>query len=371
MNVRSARGSRNVVGLCLAFSCLSATVVAQGRDRTRPLRSEAEVLEAFSAVVAAANHSVVEIAREDDVLGFATCVGDGGLFVAKASELRGDAGFGGLHAIIEFESDDAYEVQSQPVEFVGEDEPQDLVVLRIETSRRRPVQWSDAGLRSGAWVAAADGRGAPVAVGIVSAAVYTHSPRDPALLKRGYLGVQLGSKPDCASIGRVYPDTAAAAAGLEDGDVVTAVNGIEVADNDAFRRAIRAVGRDNDALFSVLRGEQKLELKATLRPAPEALHRRGQQSSQERVWGALSEVRAGFGEVIQHDTILTPAQCGGPIVDLSGKVVGINIARAGRVESLALPPATIQATVEAVLVRAAEALPTELTTADPAGSDGK
>jgi serine protease Do len=39
----------------------------------------------------------------------------------------------------------------------------------------------------------------------------------------------------------------------------------------------------------------------------------------------------------QHDTVLRPADCGGPIVDLDGRVIGFNIARAGRTESYALP----------------------------------
>ena len=38
----------------------------------------------------------------------------------------------------------------------------------------------------------------------------------------------------------------------------------------------------------------------------------------------------------QHDSMLSRSTCGGPIVDLSGKAIGINIARAGRVSSLAL-----------------------------------
>jgi serine protease Do len=41
--------------------------------------------------------------------------------------------------------------------------------------------------------------------------------------------------------------------------------------------------------------------------------------------------------VLQHDTPLFPEQCGGPLLDLEGKVVGINIARQGRISSLAIP----------------------------------
>jgi len=35
--------------------------------------------------------------------------------------------------------------------------------------------------------------------------------------------------------------------------------------------------------------------------------------------------------------VIKPSDCGGPLVDLDGKILGINIARAGRVETWALP----------------------------------
>ena len=73
------------------------------------------------------------------------------------------------------------------------------------------------------------------------------------------------------------------------------------------------------------------------------------RSTQEDVWGDLSEVRSGFQQVLQHDTVLKPKDCGGPLVDLSGKVVGVNIARAGRVETLALPAVTVEAVVKRLL----------------------
>ncbi len=44
-----------------------------------------------------------------------------------------------------------------------------------------------------------------------------------------------------------------------------------------------------------------------------------------------------FPAVLQHDTLLRPGECGGPLVDLSGKVIGVNIARGGRTETYAVP----------------------------------
>jgi len=53
--------------------------------------------------------------------------------------------------------------------------------------------------------------------------------------------------------------------------------------------------------------------------------------------GAVSERSEGFEQAIEHDTVLQPWLCGGPLVNLDGKAIGINIARASRVTTYALP----------------------------------
>jgi serine protease Do len=53
--------------------------------------------------------------------------------------------------------------------------------------------------------------------------------------------------------------------------------------------------------------------------------------------GGMSRRAVDFPIVIQHDSALRPEDCGGPLVDLSGKALGINIARAGRIASYAIP----------------------------------
>jgi serine protease Do len=58
---------------------------------------------------------------------------------------------------------------------------------------------------------------------------------------------------------------------------------------------------------------------------------------QDRMGSTLSNRRGGFPFILQHDSILKHTDCGGPLVDLDGQVVGINIARAGRVETYAIP----------------------------------
>ena len=61
-----------------------------------------------------------------------------------------------------------------------------------------------------------------------------------------------------------------------------------------------------------------------------------------RMGGELSDMRSGFPLALQHDCPIEPNACGGPLVNLDGEVVGINIARAGRIKSYALPSHVIE-----------------------------
>lgn len=47
---------------------------------------------------------------------------------------------------------------------------------------------------------------------------------------------------------------------------------------------------------------------------------------------------SGLPAVFTHDVIVGRRQCGGPVVDLDGRVVGVNIARLDRFSTLAIPP---------------------------------
>ena len=60
----------------------------------------------------------------------------------------------------------------------------------------------------------------------------------------------------------------------------------------------------------------------------------------------MSQRAEGFEQVIEHDTVLQPWLCGGPLVDLDGKAIGLNIARAGRVSTYALPASLVKRIVK-------------------------
>jgi hypothetical protein len=65
--------------------------------------------------------------------------------------------------------------------------------------------------------------------------------------------------------------------------------------------------------------------------------------------GKLSQRRRGFPLCIYHDAILKVEDCGAPLLDTEGKAVGIDIARALRTRSLAIPASEVKAAVARIL----------------------
>ncbi|MEO0478005.1 MAG: trypsin-like peptidase domain-containing protein [Planctomycetota bacterium] len=299
---------------------------APGVGRREPLRSEAEILTAFIPVVDAANESVIEIQSNGDVIALGTVVRADGLVVTKASELENED-FVCVRGEREFEA-----------ELLGESRDLDLAVLRLTDCDLPAVVWRSEELVAGSLLASADGEGSPLAFGIASSPVYE---RDDHF---GRLGVRLDPSQGGVLIEEVERNTAADRAGLESGDRIVTIDGDEVGDLDDFRSVILSSSAGRKLEFEVLREEERLAISAVLGEG--ALRPR---SSQADLWGPLSVRYRGFGLVLQHDTIVPPEMCGGPVVDLDGQVVAINIARSGRVETLALPAGVVEDAVDEVL----------------------
>jgi serine protease Do len=113
-------------------------------------------------------------------------------------------------------------------------------------------------------------------------------------------------------------------------------NGQPVESSDRFIDFIRQCNPGEHLELRVKRGDDEMQLTAILK-RPEEVGNVSRSDRMNEMGGPLSYRSSSFPSVIQHDTVLRPADCGGPVVDLSGKVVGINIARAGRTESYAAP----------------------------------
>jgi serine protease Do len=77
-----------------------------------------------------------------------------------------------------------------------------------------------------------------------------------------------------------------------------------------------------------------------------------QQSRNDTMSGDYSKRRSGFPRVLQHDVQGNRATVGGPLLDLEGRCIGMNIARANRAESFAIPVEELRDVISRLLTQA-------------------
>lgn len=128
---------------------------------------------------------------------------------------------------------------------------------------------------------------------------------------------------------RVYPRSAGEQIGLLVGDLVNTINGARVSERQVFDREAKKI-RAGDVV--TIKAFRQGHAKALVFKVPSA-----KKTPFDR-WGGgpYSSRRFGLGPVIVHDSVIAPQDCGGPLVDVDGNVIGINIARAMRVASFAI-----------------------------------
>src|SRR5262249_28616221 len=137
----------------------------------------------------------------------------------------------------------------------------------------------------------------------------------------GYLGVQMDEVEGVVGVKvkEVMKDTAAEKAGMKAGDIITDLNKTPVAGIEAMLDVLRDTKPGDKITIKATRDGKSMEFEVTLGKRPPSGFDRG--DFQNRMGSALSEKRTGFPVILQHDTVLKPSDCGGPLVDLDGKVV--------------------------------------------------
>jgi serine protease Do len=220
-----------------------------------------------------------------------------------------------------------------PAKLLGADDDSDLALLKVEAQDLIPVSWRSGGTPAvGSWVATVGQQANPLGIGVVSAEPRSvPGPRRPPA-RRGVLGVSLGQAGTGPRIAEVFGGSAAEKAGLKVGDIVRDIDGQPLTTIEQMIEAVGSRPPGREITLLVERDEDELRLTATLEKP-----RVGLAPEDEWGGGPFSQRRYGFPSAMPHDTVLSPTDCGGPLVDTDGKVVGINIARALRVTSYAIP----------------------------------
>ena len=214
------------------------------------------------------------------------------------------------------------------LEIVERDFSNDLVLLRAPKKNTRGIdlQISKESVLVGTFLLTPDedGPGLVSVVGIQSFTSRKHR-------SRGFLDVvpETYKRNQGAYIESVNKGGAANRAGLMVGDVITQMNDILIRTQLDLRRFLSQVDPNTQITATVRRDEDELTKSITLGAFPSRSNHAANQMDK-------SGRRDGFRRVFSHDADLKPDQCGGPLFDLDGNFVGLNVARNSRVRSFAL-----------------------------------
>ncbi len=362
----SALRSRPLAGWIVAavLGCLAAPGLAAQEKSTRVLaltgsyRKNGEaVRDAFKFVSTGARNSVVEVSVDGKAVALGTVVEADGLVATKASELIA----GKLTAKL---------ASGRVVDarILATDEDNDVALVKIEAKGLTAAHWNDGETAPGEWVATQGLDTVPDAVGIISGI-----PRK-ILPPRALIGVTFSSVGETPLVDTLVPGSGSARAGIQPGDTILAVDGKAMKTRTELIAAIRELPAGRVVKLQLQRGTEVIDTSVTLTgeavinaAQAQAAGRggrgvagaggrggRGDRNAQMNLMGSGVSKRADeFDLVLQHDTVLEPWQCGGPLLDLYGRAVGLNIAHAGRVASYALPAKLAQKIIADLKVRPA------------------
>jgi serine protease Do len=286
------------------------------------LRDGREVRSAFRSLVADASQSTVRVVCNGTETVLGTIVSGDGFIVTKYSELKEP---------VTCRLADGRHFSAR---VVGEDPGYDLAMLKIDANELKPVEWSDDenGPAVGQLLATvSDGGELPREIGVVSVPL-RRIPRP-----EGRLGIAFQGPDESPTISSVEFRSAAQRAGLRIGDVILRAADKSIATRQELIDLIHQHKPGDTVALVVHRGDKDVDISATLGTD------QGSRSERMNAMGTnVSSRSTDFPSVIQHDTALIASDCGGPLVDLSGKVVGINIARGGRTETYAAPASRVR-----------------------------
>jgi S1-C subfamily serine protease len=285
----------------------------------------------FAEVCDIARHATVRIQSQGQDVAIGTIVAAEGLILSKASELPSDK--------LTCHLTDGRVLDAV---VAARHAGHDLALLRINVDNLPVIEWSDDLTPSvGKWVVTPSQDTLPVAVGVVS----VESREVPRERVKGILALTLEDRDGTPQIQSVHPESGLV--GLSVGDRIEGATGEVFGSPEALLDYVAQHQAGDTLTLAVLRGAKRINVTATLiRPFGEFLPR---SARLQAMGGRLSDCRSGFAQAIQHDTVLTPEQCGGPLLDLSGKAIGINIARASRTKSYALPSDLVRTAIDEML----------------------
>ncbi len=211
----------------------------------------------------------------------------------------------------------------------------DLAVLQVPGLKAPAAEWADASnLAEGAFLSAIRADGEAQAMGVLSV-----RERSLKSIDQGFLGIEMDTLETGKGVrvNNVVEGSAAAEVGIRRDDIIVKIAGQEVRGFYELSTKLRRLKNGEQPEIELMRAGDFIKVKPTLkgREIREGVSRRLEQM--DRMSGGQSRIRGDFGNVIQSDMELEVEDAGLPVVDLEGRIIGMVIARAGRISTLILP----------------------------------
>ncbi len=149
-------------------------------------------------------------------------------------------------------------------------------------------------------------------------------------------------------VNAVRDGSAAELAGIGEGDVILEADDKPVNSMAELQAMVDAHKIGDKMKLKMLRNEKPLTLEVEIAEmeAPPDMNDASHK-------GPTNTRSDKFGPCIQHDALLAPRQMGGPIVDLKGNIVGLNLARSDRTRNFALPATRVAEVIKKLMPQGA------------------
>ncbi len=317
-------------------------IIAEKEHPGRPILPSRYAWGAFDATadlantVNAAHRSTVEILGDGKPVALGLIFGLDGWVVTKRTEVVGCQRI--LCRLGDGRLFDAH--------VTGGSKEHDLSLLKVETPGLPGGMWAKAvAPRVGQLMASLGPAPRPVHFGVVGAVRVSN----PAMT--GYLPISGKETTPEGLAGMIFtelwkdrPDVGNLNEMLKVGDVITHVDDVPTPTPVQYLKVrdkrVAAPGAliGERIKLTIRRGEATFQVFAPIVPSSHVTPFAWKQCP-------LSLRRNGFPIVFAHDGGIAPEQCGGPVVSRTGEVIGINIARADEIQTLAIPIEVVQAVV--------------------------
>ena len=308
---------------------LEAAYRSTGSAVAAAFESQRAVLQSSSAVI-------LDGRKES---GYGVVISPAGHILTKASE----------YLALENPSVTVDRTKYADVEILAIDPEWDVVLVKIKAADLVPVVYAPSSdVPIGTWVVAngvTSRTKRRLLTGIVSAKI-----REIPAAGGPALGVVLKAESEELVIDEVNEKSGAYEAGLQKDDVILAIGDTVVATIGELGEALKDRRAGATVAVTLRRGEEKLTFEVRLSAKSELFT--DQMNRNDQMSGDFSWRRSGFPRVLQHDILGSSKIVGGPLPDLDGRCLGMNIARVNRAESFAIPVEDLKALAGRLMAQA-------------------